>query len=90
MGKPIPGNLLIKKDIDSSTAEFFKRMAQGKGFAEISFEYIKAGSKPDKTYIITIYEAFLTQLQWLTPECPGCLNLEHQVGFVFKKIDPKQ
>lgn len=87
VGIPTPGELLIKKNVDTSTSEFLRKMVSGYNFAEIVFEYIDTvGSKSVTTYIITLSQAYVTQAQWLTPECPGCLSLEHQLGFVFSKI----
>lgn len=87
VGKALPGKLLIKKDLDTTTSEFLRRIVTGVHFPEVVFEYISDNnSKPITTYIITLTNAFVTEIQWLTPECPGCLALEHQVGFVFTKI----
>ena len=82
VGKPNPTNLIIKKPNNKSTSELFKSIGQGKSIPEIIFEYYDTANK--LYYSITLTNVFLTQLNWLTPECPTCLKLELQVGFVFK------
>ena len=82
VGKPNPASLIIKKSNNKSTSDFLKSIGQGKSFPEIIFEYYDTANK--LYYSITLTNVFLTQLNWLTPECPTCLKLELQVGFVFK------
>ena len=82
VGKPNPTNLIIKKPNNKSTSDLFKSIGQGKSIPEIIFEYYDTANK--LYYSITLTNVFLTQLNWLTPECPTCLKLELQVGFVFK------
>ncbi len=82
VGKPNPATLIIKKPNNKSTSDLFKSIGQGKSIPEIIFEYYDAANK--LYYSITLTNVFLTQLNWLTPECPTCLKLELLVGFVFK------
>jgi len=83
-GKAIPGYLSIKKDNGKSTTSFLKDIVDGSHLPEVIFEYYKASDK-EPYYTITLTDALITQLYWLSPECPTCLKLEMQVGFVFKK-----
>ncbi|MCW3107588.1 MAG: hypothetical protein JWQ09_2094 [Segetibacter sp.] len=82
VGKPNPGNLMIKKTNNNSTSSLFKDIASGKTIPEVIFEYYDASNI--LYYSITLTGAYVTQLYWLSPECPTCLKLEQQVGFVFK------
>ena len=82
VGKPNPGNLMIKKTNNNSTSELFKFIAQGSAFPEVIFEYYDASDI--LYYTITLSDVYVTQMHWLSPECPTCLKLEQQVGFVFK------
>jgi type VI protein secretion system component Hcp len=67
VGKPVPGILLIKKDADTSSSEFIRKIVGGFHFPEVVFEYISiVNEKPVKTYIITLTEAFVTGFQLLT------------------------
>jgi len=84
VGKAQPGTLFIKKDIDSSANPLFRRLVMGQSFPSIVFDYYD--DKNTNYYSITITEAFVTNLEFLTPECPSCLKLENLIGFVFKTI----
>ncbi|MGZ8511625.1 MAG: hypothetical protein ACXWWA_14660 [Chitinophagaceae bacterium] len=80
-----PGNCLHKTNCPNgkvSICWIFFRPSQGKSIPEVIFEYYDAGNK--LYYSITLTNAYLTQLGWLTPECLNCLKLELQAGFVFK------
>lgn len=84
VGKPVPGSLMIKMPTNTSTSEMFKKIVMGTSIPEVVFEYYDASNT--LYYTITITNAFLTQLYWLSPECPTCLKLEQQLGFVFKTM----
>lgn len=84
VGKAIPGKLFVKKDIDSSANPMFRRLVMGQFFPSIVFDYYD--DKNTNYYSITITEVFVTNLEFLTPECPSCLKLENLIGFVFKTI----
>lgn len=84
VGKAQPGTLFIKKDIDSSANPFFRRIVQGVQSPTIVFDYFD--NKNVNYYSITITDAFVTNIEFLTPECPSCLKLENLIGFVFKTI----
>jgi type VI protein secretion system component Hcp len=84
VGKPTPGSLIIKKTNNQSGNTLLKYIAQGKSIPEVTFEYSDASNVV--YYTITISNAFLTQLHWLSPECATCPKLEQQVGFVFKTL----
>jgi type VI secretion system Hcp family effector len=83
-GKAEPGNLVIKKSHGKSTNELFKRMAQGNFMAEAVFEYYDASNT--LYYRITLSNVLLMQFYYLSPECPGCIALEHQAAFSYDKI----
>ncbi|HMO62255.1 MAG TPA: type VI secretion system tube protein Hcp [Ferruginibacter sp.] len=84
VGKTDPGYLIIKKTHDKSTNELFKKMAQGTFMPEAIFEYYDASNT--LYYKITLTNVLLMQFYYLSPECPGCLKLEHQVAFSYDKI----
>ena len=84
VGKANPGSLMVKRTHNKSTSELFKKIVAGASFADVIFEYYDAGDK--LYYTITLGNVFLTQVYWLSPECPTCLKLEQQLGFVFKTI----
>jgi type VI protein secretion system component Hcp len=84
VGKPTPGSLIIKKTNNQSGNTLLKYIAQGRAIPEVTFEYADASNVV--YYIITISNAFLTQLHWLSPECATCPKLEQLVGFVFKTL----
>jgi type VI protein secretion system component Hcp len=89
VGKPMPSELVVKKNVDSTTNGIFRKIIQGTFFPFVKIEYY---DKNDLNYYtITITDAFVTQLYFLSPECPSCIKLEHQLGFVFKtlKIEDK-
>ena len=87
-GKAQPGTLMIKKTNDVSTGALFNGIVKGTIIPEVLFEYYDTDITINKTpyYTITLGNANVLQLYWLSPECPTCLKLEHQVGFVFKTM----
>lgn len=84
VGKPNPGNLVVKKSYTKTTAELLRNISTGKAFQEVIFEYYDQGAKP--FYSIVITGAFLTKLSWLTPDCSNCPKLIQQVSFTYKTI----
>ncbi len=80
-GKAVPADLIIKKNQSASTSDFFKKIVQSGTYPSVIFEYYSATD--ELYYRITISNVKLTQLFWLSPECPSCLKLKHQVGFTF-------
>lgn len=81
VSKATAADLIIKKTEGASTSDFFKKIVQSTTYPLVVFEYYNAAN--ELYYTITLKDAKLTQLFWLSPECPSCLKLEHQVGFVF-------
>ncbi len=84
VGKAVPGSLKVKKNNDKSTSNLFKNLIKGVHFQEVSFEYYDGSNV--LYYVITLSTAFVNKILWLSPECPTCLKLEHQVEFVFAKM----
>ena len=85
VGKPKLGSFIIKKTNGPSTNDLHRHIISGSAYPEVIFEYYDAA---DKLYFtITLRDVFLTEFYRLTPECPGCLKLEHQVGFISKRIE---
>ena len=85
VGKPNPGKLSVRKTNNKSTAEFFRNIVSGKSFPEISFEYYDQGQK--LIYSMTVGNAYITEVNWLTPECNNCPKLEMKISMVFKTIE---
>ena len=85
VGKPNPGKITIRKTNNKSTVEFFKNIVSGKSFPEISFEYYDQGQR--LIYSITVANAYITEVNWLTPECNNCPKLEMRMEMVFKTVE---
>lgn len=86
VAKPSPTSFLIEKDLALFTHEITKKILTGSFFEEITFGYFDQDNPKSPYYELTIVNVFATQVHFLSPECPTCLNLENQFGFVFKKI----
>jgi type VI protein secretion system component Hcp len=84
IGKPAGGILTIKYDHNKSGDAIFRRITTGASFPEVLIEYYDATDL--LYYSIKLTDAFVTQYYHLSPECPGCLKLEHQVSFVYKTV----
>ena len=84
VGKPVPSSLSVKRTHNVATNSLFNNIVKGTSIPEVKFEYYDAANV--LYYTITLTNVFLTQLYWLSPECPTCLKLEQQLGFVFKTI----
>lgn len=84
VGKPLPGQLILKKNIDSTTNGFFRKMITGTFLPFVQIDYSDKNNL--NYYSITLTDVFVTQLYFLSPECPTCIKLEHQVGLVFSTI----
>ena len=84
IGKAVPGNIKIKKNAGKSTSDFFKNIVKRTAIPQVIFEYYDASNI--LYYTITISNVLITNLLWLSPECPSCLKLEHEIDFVFKTI----
>jgi type VI protein secretion system component Hcp len=85
VGKPKTGPFIIKKTHNTSSNDLYKHILIGSEYPEVIFEYYDAAGK--LYFTITLRNVFVSEFYWLTPECPGCLKLEHQVGFVPRKIE---
>jgi hypothetical protein len=86
-------DLVVKKKIGASTLPFFNKVTVGNGTIDyLKFEYLDETNKP--YYIITIGSetvtadkgVLVTDLRWLSPECPTCVGMDQQVSFAFTSI----
>jgi type VI protein secretion system component Hcp len=92
IGKATPNELQVKKKTGPSTPEFLKKMVTGNTYDYLKFEYYD--NTDFNYYTITLGSegvladkgVFITDLRWLSPECPTCLSLDQQVGFRFVSI----
>lgn len=84
LGKPLPDSLIIKKSVDKSTNDLLRKIVQGSNYPEVIFEYYDNNNL--NYYTITLTNVFATSLYWLSPECPTCLKLEHQISFIMSTI----
>jgi len=84
-GKATIHELLIKKTNNTSTNELFKRVTFGTILPTVILEYYNASNV--LYFTITLRQVFVTNFFFLSPECPTCLKLEHQVAFVPKQIE---
>ncbi len=85
VGAPKVHELLVKKTNGTSTNELFKKILTGGSLPEVVLEYYDAANV--MYFRITLKSVFLSNFFWLSPECPTCLKLEHQVAFVPKQIE---
>lgn len=79
-----PGLLMVKKINGTSTTNLFEKMIAATKITEVIFTYNDNSNTP--YFIITLTDAYLAQFYWLSPECPTCIKLEHQLGFTFAKM----
>ncbi len=77
--------VLIKKSNNTSTNELFKKVATGTVLQTVVLEYYNASNV--LYFTITLRQVYVTNFYWLSPECPTCLKLEHQVAFVPRQIE---
>lgn len=85
VGKVSIKDMLIKKQNGTSTNELFKKLLQGTIIPAVVIEYYDANNT--LFFTITLKTVFVTNFYWLSPECPTCLKLEHQVAFAPKQIE---
>lgn len=85
IGKNIFGDVLIKKTNNTSTNELYKKLLTGVVLASVVLEYYDSNNA--LFFTITLKSVYVTNFYWLSPECPTCLKLEHQVGFAPKQIE---
>ena len=78
-------DLLIKKSNNTSTNELFKRVLTGTVLPVVVLEYYNASNV--LYFTITLRQVYVSNFFWLSPECPTCLKLEHQVAFVPRQIE---
>ena len=78
-GKVEASDLMIKKTNNTSTNDLFKKVLNGSHYPEVKLEYYDNANA--LYFTITLKDVLVTQFYWLSPECPTCLKLEHQVAF---------
>jgi type VI protein secretion system component Hcp len=88
-GHPVFETLMIKKPFANSTNYIWRASLQQGGpnsfFPTVDLEYYNAGNV--LYYKITLINARVYDFFYLSPQCPGCITLEHQIGFRFDKIE---
>lgn len=85
VGKVSIKDLLIKKQNNTSTNDLFKKLLQGTAIPSVVIEYYDSNNT--LFFTITLKTVYVTNFYWLSPECPTCLKLEHQVAFSAKQIE---
>ena len=75
----------IKKLKDVSTNELFKRSINGLHTGEATFEFYDLNNV--LFYQIVIKDFTVNHFSYLSPECPGCAKLFHQLWFDYKQIE---
>ena len=78
-------DFLIKKSNNTSTNELFKKLVTGAVMPAVVLEYYNASNV--LYFTITLKQVTVTNFFWLSPECPTCLKLDHQVAFVARYIE---
>ena len=78
-GKVQASDLMIKKTNNTSTNDLFKKVLNGSRYPEVKLEYYDNANA--LYFTLTLKDVIVTQFYWLSPECPTCLKLEHQVAF---------
>lgn len=84
IGKASPSEILVKKNVDSSSTFLLRRIVAGTFIPTVVIDY--SDDKDVIYYTVTITDAFVTKVDFLTPECPGCLSFENVVGFSARTI----
>lgn len=85
VGKVSVKDFLIKKQNGTSSNDLFKKLLMGTAIPTVILEYYDASNT--LYFTITLKTVFVTNFYWLSPECPTCLKLEHQVAFAPKQIE---
>ncbi len=78
--------VLIKKSNGTSTNELHKRLSMGSVLTpNVVLEYYNESNV--MYFRITMLNAIVSNFYWLSPECPTCIKLEHQVAFNPRRIE---
>ncbi|MEO6405427.1 MAG: hypothetical protein ABIY51_04565 [Ferruginibacter sp.] len=78
--------LLIKKTVGLSSHELYKKTLTGAVFTpNVILEYYDAANV--MYFSISLVNALVTNFYWLSPECPTCIQMEHQVAFNPRRIE---
>ncbi len=79
-------SVLIKKTSGLSTHEIYKKLLLGTIYTpNVVLEYYDAANV--MYFRISLVNAIVTNFYWLSPECPTCIQLEHQVAFNPRRIE---
>ena len=85
VGAPKVHDILIKKTNNTSTNAIYKKLLQGAITPIVILEYYDASNL--LYFQITLKSVYVSNFYWLSPECPTCLKLEHQIAFVPKQVE---
>ncbi len=78
--------VLVKKAAGLSTHEIYKKVLTGTIFTpNVDLEYYDASNV--MYFKISLVNAIVTNFYWLSPECPTCIQLEHQIAFNPRRIE---
>lgn len=78
--------VLIKKSAGQSTHDIYKKLLMGTVYSpNVDLEYYDAANV--MYFRISLVNAIVTNFYWLSPECPTCIQLEHQIAFNPRKIE---
>ncbi|CAN5732637.1 hypothetical protein BH11BAC3_BH11BAC3_06280 [soil metagenome] len=86
VSKPLVGPFLIKKDYNTSTNPLQLKLLQGAKIPQVDIEYYDATGAV-VNFRVRLIDCYVTNFYWLSPECPTCLKLEHQVAFTPTKVE---
>ena len=85
VGKARLDRFILKKTNNVSSNELFKAVLTAKAYPVVTLEYYDASEV--QYFTITLKDVFVSTFFWLSPECPTCLKLEHQIAFAAKQIE---
>ena len=78
--------VLVKKLVGLSTHDIYKKLLQGTIYTpNVVLEYYDAANV--MYFRISLVNAIVTNFYWLSPECPTCIQLEHQIAFNPRRIE---
>jgi hypothetical protein len=78
--------VLVKKTVGLSTHDIYKKLLMGSIYTpNVDLEYYDASNV--MYFKISLVNAIVTNFYWLSPECPTCIQLEHQIAFNPRRIE---
>lgn len=82
-------DLVIKKENNISTNELWRKSLSPTGpgsiMGNLTLEYYNQANV--LYHRIVLVNARISNFFWLSPECPNCIKMEHQVSFFFERIE---